>query len=174
MATAAVLRSQDCVLRPSRFPSEATLSSSLFKPHGNPNPNPQSARSRRRKGSPVGSAVTRFPAKNLVMGEVKILKRGEEIPKSQSPPPPEAKKSNRRFCGENLVVCSTDRLGPDPEIVQKQVRVSDSKVVDGLYAGSATFLASPPPSSLPVPDFFMKKKNNDAATSDLRRLLNLL
>ncbi|XP_057500762.1 uncharacterized protein LOC130784792 [Actinidia eriantha] len=91
-----------------------------------------------------------------------------------SPPPAEAKKSNRRFCGENLVVCSTDRLGPDPENVQKQVRVSDSKVVDGLYAGSATFLASPPPSSLPVPDFFMKKKNNDAATSDLRRLLNLL
>ncbi|GFY80803.1 hypothetical protein Acr_01g0006120 [Actinidia rufa] len=171
MVSTAVHRSQDCLLRPNRFPSEATPtpSSSLFKPHRNPNPDSQSARSSRRKPSPVGSPVPRFPAKNLVTGEAKIIKRGEEIP-----PSPEAKKSNRRFRGENLVVCSTDRLGPDPETVENQVRVSDSKVVVGLYAGSATFLASPPASSLPVPAFFTKKKNNNVATSDIRRLLNLV
>ncbi|KAL7190953.1 hypothetical protein ACSBR2_023093 [Camellia fascicularis] len=170
MATTAVLRSQDCLLRPNSFHSER-LSSPPFKPR------PNSIRPRRRKRSPVGSpdrtrlrdqaVVANFPSKNLVMGQVKILKRGEELT------PAAAKKNGLVFGDEDLVLCSTDRLGPDPETVQKQIKVSDLKVVDGIYAGSAVFLASPPPSSVPFPAFFSKKEKNNAATSDLRRLLGL-
>lgn len=148
MATTAILPSQGCLLRPNNsFHYEA-------------NPNPQSKVPRHRKRSPAGrnqgpdrtASVARFRAKNLVMGEVKILKRGEEL----RPP-------------TDLVAGPTDRLGPEPETVQKQIRVTDSK----LYAGSAVFLASPPPSSLPVPAFFSKKNRDDKASSDLRRLLRL-
>jgi hypothetical protein len=108
----------------------------------------------------VGAGV---PAKNLVMGQVKILKRGEKLVQT------------RNGCDSNkenldLVLGSTNRLGPDPDMVQKQIKVSEFKVVDGIYAGSA-FVASPPPSSLPLPGFLGKK--HGSATSDLRRLLRL-
>jgi hypothetical protein len=108
----------------------------------------------------VGAGV---PAKNLVMGQVKILKRGEKLVQT------------RNGCDSNkenldLVLGSTNRLGPDPDTVQKQIKVSEFKVVDGIYAGSA-FVASPPPSSLPLPGFLGKK--HGSATSDLRRLLRL-
>ncbi|KAL6960654.1 hypothetical protein U1Q18_038418 [Sarracenia purpurea var. burkii] len=73
--------------------------------------------------------------------------------------------------GQDLVVCSTDRL--EPETVQKQIRVFDLKVVDELYANLAPSLASLPPSSLPFSSFFANKENHDVATSDLRRLLRL-
>ena len=52
-------------------------------------------------------------------------------------------------------------------MVQRQIMVPVPK--DVIYAGSA-FVASPPPSSVPVPAFLGK---NGAATSDLRRLLGL-
>ena len=72
----------------------------------------------------------------------------------------------------DLVLGSTDRLGPDPETVKKQIEMKDvNKFVDAMYAGTA-FLASPPPSSLPVPGFLGKRCNGEA-TSDLRRLLGL-
>ncbi|KAL6992495.1 hypothetical protein U1Q18_010604 [Sarracenia purpurea var. burkii] len=83
-----------------------------------------------------------------------------------------ARKNDRRFDDEDLVVCSTDPLGPEPETVQKQIRVSDLKVVNELYADVAASLASPPSSSLPFSSFFANK-NHDATTSDLRQLLRL-
>lgn len=107
--------------------------------------------------------VARVPAKNLVMGQVKILKRGEKLGQTRNG-------FNNNKEDVDLVLGSTDRLGPDPETVQQQIRVSEFKVVDGVYAGSA-FVASPPPSSLPVPGFLGKM--NGSATSDLRRLLRL-
>lgn len=97
------------------------------------------------------------------MGQVRILKRGEELSK-----PMKIAEDRGLATDEDFVLSSTDRLGPDPETVQKHVRVSD-----GLYAGPASLLASPPPSSLPFPAFFAKEKKTDAATSDLRRLLRL-
>ncbi|MCI38986.1 hypothetical protein A2U01_0060215, partial [Trifolium medium] len=45
---------------------------------------------------------------------------------------------------------STDRLGPDPLTVKKQVSVQD--LAEGLYAGPTSIL-SPPPSFVPVPRF---------------------
>ncbi|KAK9269001.1 hypothetical protein L1049_000769 [Liquidambar formosana] len=173
---AAILRPQD--FHKLRFHPES-LVSPPFKPRRNPNPNSNTSRSYRRKRSSIGfrdnvrdrdgdrvrdrSMVVKFPAKNLVMEQVTILKRGEGLKPA---------KTVRFEDEEDLVLCSTDRLGPDPETVQKQIRVSDYKTVGGVYAGSA-FFASPPPSSVPFPAFFAKKEKNETATSDLRRLLRL-
>lgn len=123
---------------------------------------------------------------NLVMGQVKILKRGEPLPvndnnnnnyrndnkKAFSAPIPVTTFKKSGLVGrrdeDDLILCSTGRLGPEPEMVQKQIRASD------FYAGSGPIVASPPPSSLPLPAFFSKKeKKIDAATSDLLRLLRL-
>lgn len=200
----AILRSQDCLQ--SRFHHETLTLTPYVRSRRNPRYSYPStsdtskggdvSQSRRRKRSPVGfqssppgqqdrernrfadrSMVARIPAKDLVMGQVKILKRGETL--SVSP----VKNNNRGVSGENnrkprakseealdLVLGSTDRLGPDPEMVQKQIRVTEFKVVDGVYAGSAAFYSSPPPSSVPLPAFLGK---NGAATSDLRRILRL-
>nr|GME20931.1 Cortactin-binding protein like [Ipomoea batatas] len=85
------------------------------------------------------------PAKNLVMGQVKILKRGEQLPS------PSGDYWNAE---EMLVLCSTQRLGPEPETVHKEL---------------SAFLVSPLPSSLPIPKFFgTKVKNTGAATCHLR------
>ena len=53
--------------------------------------------------------------------------------------------------GLDLLLGSTDRLGPDPLTMQKHIRVSDANN-NGVYAGSA-FVSSPHPSSVPVPGF---------------------
>lgn len=79
---------------------------------------------------------------------------------------------------EDVAVASKDRLGPDPKMVSKHVRVVDlrSPVAGNcdMYAGSA-FSVSPSPSSLPLPSFSKKKQFpiDDSATRDLRRLLRL-
>lgn len=108
------------------------------------------------------------------MGQVKILKRGEKLsPEIQSSHGEIAVPAENHKVGVtneddlNLILGTTDRFGPDPVTMQKQIRVSESK--DGIYAGSA-FVSSPPPSSVPVP-FFLGK--NGSATSDLIRLLRL-
>ncbi|XP_042510315.1 uncharacterized protein LOC122085798 [Macadamia integrifolia] len=191
MATAA-LRSQDCLR--GRFPAE-TLTSPPFKPRRtsnsnanpspNPNPNPTFTRSGRRKRTQVGSpdkenrrsrcemAGSRLPAKNMIMGQVTILKRGEMLKPTEDRVRgvvEEEAKTN-----EVPVLYSTERLGPEPDMVPKQIGLTDVKSVDGVFAGSA-FLTSPPPSSLPLPGFFTNKvvpSKNDVATTDLRRLLRL-
>ncbi|KAK7281492.1 hypothetical protein RIF29_09542 [Crotalaria pallida] len=184
------------------------------------NTNPSSGRTRRRSppadksnfsdrdydrsrgGVDRSTVVVKGPGTNLVMGQVKILKRGEKLPEIAKRD--EGSDRSLRSSEENLDVGlgSTDRLGPDPStvkkevMVKKQIRVSDLK--DGskkqirvsnlkdvtkeqnrvldlrngmMYAGSNFDVASPPPSSVPVPLFLGKK--NGSATSDLRRLLRL-
>ncbi|KAM5548122.1 hypothetical protein ABKV19_002198 [Rosa sericea] len=189
----AILRSQDCLR--GRFRHEAlalTLtprSGSRRSPNfSNPNPNSGSngSLSRRRKRSPVGvqsnqrdRMVAKVPGKNLVMGQVKILRRGEALnPATEDEIVVGAGGRDDRKAREKSVECSdsdlmlgsTDRLGPDPETVQKQIKVAEFKVMDAIYAGSGAYYASPPPSSVPLPAFLAK---NGAATSDLRRLLRL-
>lgn len=188
----AILRSHDCLQR--RFlPNDALSipSSHHLRSRRNSNANPNSNQNRRRKRSPVANvhvnqhdrkqSVDRShtPAKstaasNLVMGQVKILKRGEklspEIPISQGGIAVPVVNHKVRVTNEgdlDLILGTTDRFGPDPVTMQKQIRVSESK--NGIYAGTA-FASSPPPSSVPVP-FFLGK--NGSATSDLIRLLRL-
>ncbi|PHU09287.1 hypothetical protein BC332_21147 [Capsicum chinense] len=139
-----------------------------------PIPNPKN---NRRKRSPRKGGSSNFStspaAKNknlhLVMGEVKILKRGEVLTNKVSLNI--VKEDNNFVSGEvvgDLLLSTTDRLGLEPDMVPKHITIAD------LYAGSA-FVSSPPPSSLPVPAFFKKKSEGDnlEATSDLRRLLRL-
>nr|XP_009805060.1 PREDICTED: uncharacterized protein LOC104250189 [Nicotiana sylvestris] len=177
MAGVAVLQPQDVLkqrlsYRHSYVQPMRSRRNSNSNPLPNPNPNPNPKNNNRRKRSPQKNGSANLssspPAKNrpMVMGEVKILKRGEALTK-----PVPLKDDNRKVGGgvvEDLVLSTTDRLGPEPNMVPKQIRIGD------FYAGSA-FVTSPPPSSLPVPAFFNKKKSEstDDATSDLRRLLRL-
>ncbi|XP_010942151.1 uncharacterized protein [Elaeis guineensis] len=132
-------------------------------------PNPPS--SVRKTGSPgkenAGDTQIR-PRRPLVMEEVTILKRGEELQAFVTPA------EDRRSDGDESVLCSTNRLGPDPQILPKKIGFADPASV---YAGPA-FFASPSPSSLPFPAFFLKKAggeaiNSDEATRSLRCLLRL-
>ncbi|KAG4182700.1 hypothetical protein ERO13_A09G060900v2 [Gossypium hirsutum] len=110
-------------------------------------------------------------ANNFKMEKVTILRRGESLDSK-------IKSNSGGGKEDGLVVTGTDRLGPDPEMVSKQIRFVDIKSpVTGksdVYAGSA-FAASPEPSSLPLPSFSKKKHVpiDDSATRDLRRILRL-
>ncbi|KAK8535256.1 hypothetical protein V6N13_081395 [Hibiscus sabdariffa] len=156
MATA-VLRSEGCLRH--RFRRETLSLDCPFRYRGNPNP-----RMNRKGSPPLGfqsnnrrqseSMVAKSPGKNLVMGQVKILKRGETLTTAA-----EKKKTDLgRIDGSgveeelDLALGSTNRLGPDPETMQKQVKLKEFKIGGGFHAGSASFV-SPPPSSLPVPGF---------------------
>ncbi|XP_040996377.1 uncharacterized protein LOC121242560 [Juglans microcarpa x Juglans regia] len=147
----------------------------LKSPHSS---SPKGSHSRRRRRSPPSiqsspqhrdrSLVAMVPAKNMVVGQVRILKRGETL--SQTKVSDNRKLRAKKERDLNLVLGSTDRLGPDPETVQRQIRVSEFKLNDGIYGGSSV-VESPPPCSLPVPGFL--GKNSGSATSDLRRILRL-
>ncbi|KAJ6904056.1 hypothetical protein NC651_021259 [Populus alba x Populus x berolinensis] len=111
------------------------------------------------------------------MEKVTILRRGESLDskiKSSETASATVSSKKEQGNGADLVVTSTDRLGPDPKMVSKQIRIGDPRSPGDIYAGSA-FSVSPPPSSLPLPLF--SKKNHlsvdDSATRDLRRLLRL-
>lgn len=166
MAGVAVLQPQDVLKQKVRYrqPMRSRRNSTPNNPLPNPNPkNDRRKRSPRKNASPpnlsISTSTTSSKNLNLVMGEVKILKRGEVLTNN--------KVVTGDVVGDDLVLSSTDRLGPEPDMVPKRMTIAD------FYAGSG-FVSSPPPSSLPVPAFFKKKsEDNHDATSDLRRLLKL-
>ncbi|KAJ6673944.1 SPLICING FACTOR PROLINE- AND GLUTAMINE-RICH-LIKE [Salix viminalis] len=184
-----VANPQDCLKNPLQSPPQR------MRYTRNPNPNnprPNRAQPNRRKRSPNTSPPPRaaFPKNsnsNLVMGHVKILKRGEEdlvkpekkdwTPKG-SQNTEAVKNEDLGFVvkNEDLGFVSNNRLGPDAVLFPTQVRLTESRdLVNGFYAGSA-FVTSPPPSSLPLPGFFTKKTNNPPvvdASSELMKLLGL-
>ncbi|KAK1429666.1 hypothetical protein QVD17_11880 [Tagetes erecta] len=119
------------------------------------------------------------PSNNLVMGQVKILKRGEPLEQVSIDPVNSFKvdgelkstsENGREFIAtkkkatkhkmssvhvlkdEDLVLSSTRRLGPDAGIVSKQMKM---KMIEG-YAGYG-FVESPSPSLVPLPTFPIKK-----------------
>ncbi|CAN1328132.1 hypothetical protein LINPERPRIM_LOCUS34351 [Linum perenne] len=172
MATA-ILPPRDCLQ--GRFRRETLSHARRIDGDLIANPNPNSANSRRRKRSPTGNrnqSRSQSQPLNFVMGEVKILKRGELLDSVEKKTTTQKGKKKEEKVVADLGLGSTDRLGPEPETVQKEIRVQEfnsNKVVEGMvYAGSA-FFTSPPPSSLPVPAFLGK----DDATAGLRRLLGL-
>ncbi|XP_041016868.1 uncharacterized protein LOC121259370 [Juglans microcarpa x Juglans regia] len=167
MGGVAVLKPQDCL--------KESLSPTHMKKPRNAYPNRvKRTQSNRRKISPTRpssfpapsrTVVQKAPSNNLIMGQVKILKRGENLSQAD------------KESLEEVDLGSTERLGPDPVSIPNLVRLTtDSNVVAGFYAGASVFAESPPPSSLPLPAFFLKKcvpvKNEDVA-SDLRRILRL-
>lgn len=183
MGGVAVLNPQD-VLNFNRMPLISPPSTNDSKLRGrNPNSN-RRKRSPQKKNNDFSSSSRSPPPKSsdlarstpkgsLVMGKVKILKRGEALTKDE--------KDGKKNENHDSIEMVLSRLGPEPEMVPKQIRLAAD-----FYAGSA-FDASPPPSSLPVPEFFIKKrapevdlpkkidlvKKNDDSSSDLCRLLKL-
>ncbi|XP_010526231.1 PREDICTED: uncharacterized SDCCAG3 family protein-like [Tarenaya hassleriana] len=102
---------------------------------------------------------------HLVVGQIRILKRGEVVAKTVTD-----------LAVEDSDLGTTRRIGPDPENVPTQIRLSDAKSIPAsFYAGSVT-LTSPPPSDVPLPAFTKKSvsmfKAGDA-TNDLIRILRL-
>jgi len=192
-----VLRPQDCLIGRVRDPHPVVFHRRRSN-YGNFNPsyvfNPRSTRkpavrfekTDQKKGS--GSSQSepsvskrsgssddlKTGRRSLSMEKVTILRRGESLDSN-------IKSQALRKEGDGLVVMGTQRLGPDPRMVPKQIRIVDprSPPMNGkcdMYAGSA-FATSPAPSSLPLPSFSKKKQVSaivdDSATRDLRRLLRL-
>ncbi|CAI0466554.1 unnamed protein product [Linum tenue] len=115
----------------------------------------------------------RIPSSNLVMDKVTILRRGELLDSRTVAAGGEASSS--------VAVNGTERIGPCPEAVPRQIRITDARPPPpplatrkcDVYAGSA-FAMSPAPSALPLPSFSKKQVSvDDSATRDLRRLLRL-
>ncbi|CAJ1975573.1 unnamed protein product [Sphenostylis stenocarpa] len=101
-----LLRSHDCLQGHDALP----LTSSSIRSQRNPNSNPSPYQTRRRRlydGYRSGMVV-KGPGANLVIGQVKILKRGEKLN------PENTGSANEGF---DLVLGSTNRLGPDPSSV---------------------------------------------------------
>lgn len=185
-----VLNPQDCLNKP--LYTKTLNSHSPMKQLRNPN-NRSNSRTQpnRRKRSPsrpnnaspppppTKSIVEKPNVANLVLGRVKILKRGEEL--KESPPSPPSQPSPKVVAAVNdkknrrvIDLDSAGLLGPNPESVQ--TRSTRSSRVPGFYAGSSACIASPPPSSLPLPAFFSKKSVgsiNNEATSVLLKVLRL-
>lgn len=104
----------------------------------------------------------------MMTEKVTILRRGESLDSL-------VKSDGLKKEGEDLVIIGTQRLGPDPNMVPKQIRIVDFKTGCDVYAGSA-FAMSPSPSALPIPSFqrkFAPVAVDDSATRDLRRLLRI-
>ena len=199
-----ILRPQDCLIERIRVPQPAVFY--RRRNYGNPNfnyPNTRSSRKpavrqekpeKKRYVTTVEPSVSkrsssaddlRVAKTGPAMEKVTILRRGESL---DSKIKSESKKEGGGG-GEGLVVTSTERLGPAPEMVPKQIRIVDPRSPSpptpppmmrkcDMYAGSA-FAMSPAPSSLPLPSFSKKKQVvsgivvDDSATRDLRRLLRL-
>ncbi|KAK7283112.1 hypothetical protein RIF29_12406 [Crotalaria pallida] len=120
----AVLHPQDC-LKKSQPPNMK-----LAKPK------PKHARSHPKRAHstrPEPATHTKPQANNLVMGHVKLLKRGEQLTQTTS--------------------------SQQPNTVNKQFRQSQpvTEKTGSLYAGASMVVASPPPSSVPLPIFVTKK-----------------
>lgn len=198
-----VLRPQDCLIERIRV-SPAVFQNHRRKNLGNGNGNPNPARvaprkpvvrpdQKKRNGKSQPLMTPRRAASlddlrknhqssngNLVMGQVTILRRGESLDSTINGGRQHT--AEKKTADDDLVLCGTERLGPDPE----RIRIRDVKSAflspsgspaagerRDVYAGSAVSM-SPSPRALPLPSFFSKKKAvDDNATKDLRRLLRL-
>uniref|UniRef100_A0A0D9VM72 Uncharacterized protein n=1 Tax=Leersia perrieri TaxID=77586 RepID=A0A0D9VM72_9ORYZ len=124
-----------------------------------------------------GSPVKELPKQQLVMGEIRILKRGEEPPATAPAPSPVPVVEQR--------VPRVPAVAQAAPIDQKAPRATRSKqqpavvaaakiksIADAAtYAGPAFSSASPEPSSLPFPAFIRRAEAE--ATRGLRCLLRI-
>lgn len=171
-----VLRPQDCLshrigVPPPAFSRRRTYANNVnvYRAHRKPVARPEQ-RKRVAEKRPVSDDSKVSRSSGMVMEKVTILRRGESL---DSKLKSEALKKE----GDDLVVVGTQRLGPDPEKLAKQIRIVDFRSGRDVYAGSA-FAMSPAPSALPLPSFSKRQVGaaaavDDSATRDLRRLLRL-
>ncbi|QCD77042.1 uncharacterized protein LOC114188023 [Vigna unguiculata] len=170
-----VLRPQDCLSHRIGVPSPGfsrrrhyANNANVYRAQRKPAIRPeQRKRVVEKRPSSDDSRVSR--STGMVMEKVTILRRGESLDSK-------LKSGALRKEGDNLVVVGTQRLGPDPEKVTKQIRIVDFWSGRDVYAGSA-FAMSPSPSALPLPSFSKRQVAaavvDYSATRDLRRLLRL-
>lgn len=191
-----ILHPQDILIERLRFNPPSISPRRKNNPHRkrSPPPPPKSEPSISKKSA--ATATESKQAKNLTLGKVTILKRGESLDlktkeenlkkifsgnenlqktfsgELQSSSKDYDTSLKKTLSGGDLLLCGPTRLGPDPELVP--IRLNDLKPLsvrsDRVYAGSA-FDLSPSPRKLPVPKFI--KAVDDSATKDLRRLLRL-
>ncbi|XP_010447450.1 PREDICTED: uncharacterized protein LOC104730073 [Camelina sativa] len=117
--------------------------------------------------------VKKSPKNTVAVSQVRILKRGEEIPVKV----PDLAVVKTDLVVEKSDLGSTRRIGPDPGLIPSQIRLSGRKSKTApFYAGPVT-MTSPPPSDVPLPAFFSKKSVSvfqaADATNDLIRMLRL-
>uniref|UniRef100_A0A0D3FBM3 Uncharacterized protein n=1 Tax=Oryza barthii TaxID=65489 RepID=A0A0D3FBM3_9ORYZ len=129
-----------------------------------------------------GSPTKELPKQRLVMGEIRILKRGEEPPVPSPSPAPVAAQAAAVDQGAPRVpavaqAAPTDQKAPRPARSKQQqhtaaVPTKIKSVADApVYAGPAFSSASPEPSSLPFPAFIRRAEAE--ATRGLRCLLRI-
>ena len=152
---------------------------SPFPPNRAARPQPDRRKPQKKPARPNTSSPVQKPPVPLPTGPVKILKRGEELPKPVELPNPS--KENRSPPKQKVPdLGSAVRSGPkpSPKKAPKQTRVANPvNPVLGFYAGSTFCAPSPPPSSLPLPSFFPKKTavvfTTNEAGSEILKLLGL-
>lgn len=179
----AVLHPQSHLVADPLFPIKRGLLRPPAKAPAKAKPNANRAHQNRRRKSSAKSPATPAPpappAKSLVVGHVRILKRGEVVASPATAPESKVETGAERT---EEVAAS---VSPAPETAQSRAQKAEpaarvsagpDRVLAGFYAGSA-FITSPPPSSVPMPAFFNKKTDGLVGfvdpTSDLRRLLRL-
>ncbi|KAK4785411.1 hypothetical protein SAY86_002100 [Trapa natans] len=141
--------------------------------------NPGRIRQGRRRRSPSksqNSSPNTRPSKALVMGEVKLLRRGVDLKATVSRP---AATYPEGISGPASVPVSQTRRATaiirasSPKV--KEINGEHISQLVDFYAGGG-FVTSPPPSSLPMPAFCSKKNDlprSKDVTNDLMKLLRL-
>ncbi|KAL2531148.1 Uncharacterized protein Adt_04499 [Abeliophyllum distichum] len=132
-----------------------------------PNPSTVPSKVSRQKRRSVNSrnssnSSSKNDSKNMILGKVKILKRGEALTdgtKSLVLKKEENSEIVAAAAKDLVVPTSAGLLGPLPKMLSKQMETYD------FYSGSAYF-TSPSPNSLPLPSF-CKKKSLDVNNNDV-------
>ncbi|KAM6543984.1 hypothetical protein CsatB_008431 [Cannabis sativa] len=161
-------------------------------PNNRPNNNRPQA-NRRKRIPPLSDGTTSPPATKSTVekphhvgsfftGQIKILKRGEELKEKVTTMTKTTTKSAVDASPPRKEHCrltnpeSPGLLGPEPLSIQTRIRSQEPTRTSLFYAGSTVCIASPPPSSLPLPVFSKKgvaSTINLEATSVLLKVLRL-
>lgn len=156
----------------------AAVSSPAPKPAVVASPAPKAAATAGRRSPPARTArkqaspTKEKPKQRMVMEEVRILRRGEEVPAPvPSPAPAPAPAVAQAAPADQRVLRSTIRIGPQQPAVVPTKIVAVAANSAG-YAGPAFSAAAPEPSSLPFPAFFLRRAEAEA-TRGLRCLLRI-
>uniref|UniRef100_A0A7N0T198 Uncharacterized protein n=1 Tax=Kalanchoe fedtschenkoi TaxID=63787 RepID=A0A7N0T198_KALFE len=102
-------------------------------------------------------------SKELVMEKIRILKRGENLSPNLSPSLSKGSRSVTLEKEEDVIFCSADRLGSNPEVVRERISFREKTRSVEDWAGFV--LTPPPPSSVPIPLWIMKKKPDAASVA---------